>query len=184
MTTNKGSNDISDEKLAHQIGQGNLNAFTSLYERYLPTVYNRVRYVVPEQDIEDVTQEVFIAVLESVGTFRGELHFSTWLRTLTNRKVAEYYRRRNRRHETRQVPISDVETMLQTGQKTRQIMEERITLRRAIALLPEHYREVILLRFAEGLRFNQIAEVLDQNPDATKSLFRRAISALRNNLDQ
>jgi RNA polymerase sigma-70 factor (ECF subfamily) len=62
-------------------------------------------------------------------------------------------------------------------------MEDRIALRRALSKLPEQYREVILLRFAEGLQFNEIAEFLKQNPEATKSLFRRAMSALRKTLD-
>ncbi len=62
-------------------------------------------------------------------------------------------------------------------------IEDRIALRRALQKLSEHYREVILLRFADGMRFNEIAELLNQNPEATKSLFRRAMSALRNTLD-
>jgi DNA-directed RNA polymerase specialized sigma24 family protein len=49
--------------------------------------------------------------------------------------------------------------------------------------LPEKYREVILLRFAEGMQFNEIARTLKQNQEATKSLFRRAMSALRKELD-
>ena len=46
----------SDEELIRLAKRGSLEAFTSLYERYLPVVYNRVRYVVPEQDVEDVCQ--------------------------------------------------------------------------------------------------------------------------------
>ena len=62
-------------------------------------------------------------------------------------------------------------------------MEERIYIQRALQKLPENYQEVVLLRFAEDLQFNEIAEILGQNLEATKSLFRRAIAALRNHLD-
>jgi RNA polymerase sigma-70 factor (ECF subfamily) len=75
---------VSDEHLIQRFQQGDLDAFNSLYERYQPKVRNRVRYVVPEVDVEDVIQEVFIAALKSLRSFRGESLFSTWLRTLTN----------------------------------------------------------------------------------------------------
>ena len=174
--------DVSDETLIRQFKEGRREAFTVLYQRYLPGVFRRVRYVVPESDVEDVTQEVFIAALKSLSSFRGEAQFSTWLRTLTNHKVAEYYRKRNRKQEAPQVPL--FEALGHTEGSTSKVMEERITLRKALQEIPEQYREVILLRFAEGLQFNEIAELTGQNLEATKSLFRRAMSALRNHLDK
>jgi len=173
--------DISDEHLIQQFVQGDLQAFDSLYHRHVRSVYNRVRYTVPETDVEDVTQEVFVAALGSLASFRGEAQFSTWLRTLTNRKVAEYYRRRSRKKEKMQVDLVHAER--RGDHSSISAMEDRIALRRALGKLPEQYREVILLRFAEGLQFNEIAEFLKQNPEATKSLFRRAMSALRKTLD-
>ena len=163
--------------------QGDFDAFTTLYQRYLPNVYKRVKYVIPEQDVEDVTQEVFIAVMKSLHNFRGEALFSTWLRTLTNRKIAEYYRKRNRRGEQLQAPLSDVEKSSQKSLHSRNSFEERIALRNGLNKLPEKYREIILLRFAEGMQFNEIAVILDLSLEATKSLFRRAIAALRKKLD-
>ena len=80
----------SDKELILKAKQGSLEAFTLLYERYLPKVYNRVRFSIPEQDIEDVTQEVFLAVIKSIGSFRGEAQFGTWLRTVTTRQIADY----------------------------------------------------------------------------------------------
>jgi RNA polymerase sigma-70 factor (ECF subfamily) len=171
----------SDEHLIHLFVQGNQQAFESLYERHIKSVYNRVRYVVTETDVEDVTQEVFFAALQSLHTFRGEARFSTWLRTLTNHKVAEYYRKRSRKKEAMQIDLDHAER--RSDQSSASQLEDRITLRRALINLPEQYREVILLRFAEGMQFNEIAGLLEQNPEATKSLFRRAMTALRNNLD-
>jgi RNA polymerase sigma-70 factor, ECF subfamily len=66
---------------------------------------------------------------------------------------------------------------------TSKMLEERVFIQGALSKLPDNYREIILLRFAEDLQFNEIAELMDQNLEATKSLFRRAISALRNHLD-
>jgi len=174
--------ETSDEILIKQYKDGSKEAFDALYLRHLPNVYKRVRYVVPENDVEDVTQEVFIAVLRSLSTFRGEAQFGTWLRTLTNHKVAEFYRRRSRKQEPLLAPLSEASGTL-TG-STSKAMEERIFIQSALQKLPDNYREIILLRFAEDLQFNEIALLTDQNLEATKSLFRRAISALRSYLDK
>jgi RNA polymerase sigma-70 factor, ECF subfamily len=172
---------ITDEVLIRQFKDGQVDAFNVLYARYLPSVYKRVRCVIPVEDVEDVTQEVFIAVLQSLKGFRGESQFGTWLRTLTNYKVAEYYRKRNRKKEAPQTALSEADGK-RTGGPTR-TEEEQFQLQYALYQLPENYREVLLLRFAEGLQFHQIAEMTGQNLEAVKSLFRRAITKLRLILD-
>lgn len=188
MTTNYMQNtlnllqDTSDEVLIQKYVGGSKEAFDVLYYRHLPKVYKRVRYVVPENDVEDVTQEIFIAALKSLPSFRGDAKFGTWLRTLTNHKVAEFYRRRTRKQEPRLAPLSDA--IAQVAGSTSQTLEERIFLQRALENLPENYREILLLRFAEDMQFNEIAELTNQNLEATKSLFRRAVTALRNHLEK
>jgi DNA-directed RNA polymerase specialized sigma24 family protein len=52
-----------------------------------------------------------------------------------------------------------------------------------LASLPEKYRDVILLRFSEGMQFDEIAKTMNSNLETTKSLFRRAVAALRKKLD-
>lgn len=173
--------DASDEVLIQQFKDGRKEAFDALYHRHLRGVYKRVRYVVPESDIEDVIQEIFIAALKSLPSFRGDSQFGTWLRTLTNHKVAEFYRKRNRKQEPQVASLT--EDYARTDGNPPRMMEERVLIQRALQKLPENYREVILLRFAEELQFNEIAAAMNQNLEATKSLFRRAISALRKHLD-
>ena len=173
---------ISDEILIKQYKDGSQEAFDALYHRHLPIVYKRVRYVIPESDVEDVTQEIFIAVLRSLSSFRGEAQFGTWLRTLTNHKVAEFYRKRTRKQEPLLASLSEASG--KTTGSTSKAMEERIFMQGALQKLPENYREIIILRFAEEMQFNEIADLTNQNLEATKSLFRRAISALRSYLEK
>lgn len=179
---NTASQEASDEFLIQQFKEGKTNAFDILYHRHLPSVYKRVRYVIPESDTEDVTQDIFIAMLKSLPSFRGDSQFKTWLRTLTNHKVAEFYRKRNRKQEPQLAPLSDAFGKLEGN--TSKTLEERVYIQKALNQLPDNYREVILLRFAEDLQFNEIAELMDQNLEATKSLFRRAIASLRTNLEE
>lgn len=172
----------SDEALIERFKRGQKEAFDELYLRHLPNVYKRVRYVVPESDVEDVTQEIFLAAYKSLDGFRGESRFSTWLRTLTNYKVAEFYRKRSRKQEPQLAPLSEISGRTEGADAG--ALEERVFLQAALQRLPENYREVILLRLAEDLQFNEIAELTNQSLEATKSLFRRAIAALRNRLDE
>jgi RNA polymerase sigma-70 factor (ECF subfamily) len=177
----------SDEKLVQSAQQGILEAFNTLYERYLPAVYNRVCYIVPEQDAEDVTQEIFIAMMKSLKSFRGESRFSTWLRTLTNRQIADYYRRRSPMEAHSKLEEDshlNPNASYSTTNPGTGSMDEMIMVRQAMQKLPENYREIILLRFADGLQFNEIAEQQGQSLEATKSLFRRAILALNKQLGQ
>lgn len=173
----------NDDELILLIQQGKVDAFNILYERYLPAVYGRVRYTVPVEDIEDVTQEVFIAVMRSIKSFRGDSQFSTWLRTLTNRQIADYYRRR--KPDESSLDPGDNGLTGSSNPGAHQLtssgtnLEEILMLRQALRQLPENHREVILLRFAEGLQFNEIAAVQGQSLEAVKSLFRRAIAGLQ-----
>jgi RNA polymerase sigma-70 factor (ECF subfamily) len=172
----------SDELLIKQFKDGNPCAFDELYQRHLPGVYKRVRYMVPEPDVEDTTQEVFIAALKSLPSFRGEAQFGTWLRTLTNHKIAEYYRKCNRKREAPKVSFDDARDP--SDGSTSRKLEECLALRKALQQIPEQYQEVILLRFVDGLQFSEIAALHGQHLEATKSLFRRAVSALRDQLDR
>ena len=177
---------LSDEALVQAAQQGSLDAFDVLYERYLPMVYNRVRFTVPESDIEDVTQEIFIGVIRSLKSFKGDARFSTWLRTLVNRRVADYYRARNPAETELETDISEAESVLNVvhvSSNTASI-DDQIVLRRALHELPESYQDILLLRFVEGLQFNEIAQERSQSLEATKSLFRRAVAALRKQVEQ
>jgi RNA polymerase sigma-70 factor (ECF subfamily) len=174
--------DISDEQLIQQFVQGDLQAFDTLYSRYVKTVYNRVRYKVPRADVEDVTQEVFITLIGALPTFRGESQFRTWLYTLTNNKVAEYYRQQSRKKVNMQVDLEYAEQVSDQS-NAKNVLEDRIFVWRALRRIHKTYREVILLRFADGMRFKEIANFQGQTLEATKSFFRRAMSALQEELE-
>lgn len=147
-----------------------MEAFSALYEYYLPIVFNRVRCTIPEEDVEDVTQDVFIAVLRSLKGFRGEARFGTWLRTITNRQIAEYYRHRR----PAAVPLND----RLKAPPDPVASEDAIMLRQAFRKLSRAYREILLLRFAEQMPFHEIATMQGCSLEAAKSLFRRAVTAL------
>ncbi len=164
--------------------EGDKDAFFALYDRYLGKVFNRVKSKIPQQEAEDVTQDVFIAVSRSLKGYKQEARFNTWLYTIVNRQIADFYRRRSRHGSG-----TETEVDLESGENVAtkmdsQEIDQRLLIQRAMTTLPEHYQEIILMRFADGLTFNEIAEQREQSLEAIKSLYRRAIQAVRAELNE
>lgn len=174
----------TDEQLAQKARQGDREAFMALYERYLEKVYNRVRSRIPIQYAEDVTQDIFIAVLRSIAQFEQRSRFNTWLFTIVNRQIADFYRYRHRHEEERGVQLDSAEHLVTVSAYQHERGDERAIIQQALLKLPEHYQEIILMRFADGLTFAEIAEERAQSIEAVKSLYRRAIQALRDEVGE
>ncbi len=165
----------TDEVLVQRAQRGDRVAFEALCERYLPIVYNRLRALLPPEAVEDVTQEVFVAVLRSIRRYRGHSLFRVWLAGVIRHKVADYYRRHGQRR-------SDVSFDKTSGRGEGDNWEERALVRMALSRLPAHYQEILLLRFVEGQSFQEIAEILDISLEAAKSRYRRAVQAVAREL--
>ena len=179
----------TDEELVWCAQAGEVDAFNLLYERYLNAVFRRVSYSIPRADVEDVTQEVFIAVLRSLKDFRGASKFRTWLYTILGRKIADYYRRRDpvdfqwkQGEEDGEDEAQDLGEQI-ADRSSFSTIDDSLLVRQVLLRLPAHYREVILLRFVDDLPFLEIASQLEQSLEATKSLFRRAISSFQQVLE-
>jgi RNA polymerase sigma-70 factor (ECF subfamily) len=175
------THEVQDKDLLRLIHEGDQEAFTQLYTRHLTTVYKRVAYLIPKNDIDDVTQEVFIAMMRSLKTFRGDSKFSTWLRVITNRQVANYYRKNKQTLQDSDIDQEDSWLLQKSArnQSTRELQDRKIFVQQSLMKIPDHYQEIILLRFVEGLKFQEIADLQGKSLDAVKSTFRRAIEALR-----
>lgn len=164
-----------EHKLVKSAQQGDQVAFGELYDHYLTKVYRRVYSLVPETDVEDVTQEIFISVARSIGSFRGGSSFSTWLYRIVKRRVADYYRKRER-----QVEQVELEKASQTpGENPLANAADELLLQQALRALPESQREIILLRLAEGLPFQEVADRLGIKLGAAKLRFYRAIESCK-----
>jgi RNA polymerase sigma-70 factor (ECF subfamily) len=163
---------LSDEALAKMTQDGNRAAFEALCDRHLSSVYNRLRALLPAEAVEDVTQEVFVAVLRGIQDYRGNSLFRTWLAAIIRHKVADFYRQRSRQPEVVALAGDGDDPIAPDT------WEERALVQVALQRLPAHYQEVLLLRFAEGKPFDQIADVLGISLEATKSRYRRAVTAV------
>ncbi|PKN91568.1 MAG: hypothetical protein CVU44_18470 [Chloroflexi bacterium HGW-Chloroflexi-6] len=175
---------LSDEELAHLAKMGNQDAFTLLYERFLPTVYARVRFKIPEIDVEDITQEIFIAMLRSLHSFRSESKFGTWIRAIANRKIADYYRAKS----VTQVDEPDYENTASNSQHDQaeqfKQQDDLASIQHALTQLRQNHQDILLMRFVDNMSFSEIARQNGQSLEATKSLFRRSVAALAEKMQE
>lgn len=172
--------ELDDTQLVELARQGNEDAFSCLYDRYLPKIYKKVWFKIPAEYVEDVTHEIFIQVIRSLDNFRSESKFSTWLWTISQRQIADFYRSKQWKSinvELKQEPVDDFENYFFCTDSPD--IETSIMLRQALQKLPEHYQEIILLRFVDGYKFYEIAKLTGKKLEATKSLYRRAIAELK-----
>jgi RNA polymerase sigma-70 factor (ECF subfamily) len=168
---------LSDEELVKRIKNGDSEALNALIKLYLPKVYNRVQSLVPECDAEDVTQDIFMSLVDSIGSFKGKSAFSTWFHRISMNKVADYHRKVARRKEQfgDDQPLRVVNPWKAT--------EDEMIIKEAMMDLPEKHREILVLKFSQGLSFAEIADRLDLTYEATRSRCRRAIEAIRDKIE-
>jgi len=159
-----------------------------VFRDYAPRVYNLARRMLGnDADAEDVTQDVLLQVVRKLDTFRGESAFPTWLHRVTVNAALAHRRKRATRqaHQTgepldailddgpghapgalRPWSVSPEQPVLDA--ETHEIIE------RAIARLPDSYRDVYVLADVEGLPNNEIGEMLGLSVPAVTE-FRRKV---------
>src|SRR5688572_33502078 len=85
----------ADLKLAHRCGQGDMAAFSELYQAHAPRLYTLVhRMTGSAQDAEDVLQDIFLQAHRKLGGFRGESSLGTWLYRLGVNQCLDFLRGR------------------------------------------------------------------------------------------
>lgn len=176
-TAGKGER-LSDEELVERIKNGDSASLTILVRAYLPKVYNKVQSLVPEADAEDVTQDIFASLVDSIGNFQGKSAFATWFHRITMNKVADYHRKMARRKK--QLSETQPQNMVNPWKAT----NDELIVKEALVELPEKHRDILLLKFSEGLSFAEIAEQLGLTYEATRSRYRRAIDAIRAKIER
>jgi RNA polymerase sigma-70 factor (ECF subfamily) len=194
--TNQTAPEISDKELVVRAKAGELDAFESLTNRYEQRVYSlALRMLRQEQDAEDVTQQTFLSALESLGGFRGDASFATWLLRIATHAALKVIRKRKGLNTvsleaaTEEADGYDTiphpEYIADWQQSPEELVRKHETQRlldEALANLDEKHRLVFLLRDVEGLSVKETAEALGLSEANTKVRLLRARLQLREQL--
>ena len=157
---------LSDKLLLEMYQQGNREAISQLLERHTRRVRDYIRMLVKDNDVaEDLTQEVLIKVVKVIdeGRYIDKGRFLPWLLRIAHNRVLDYFRAQK---QVRSVSESSAgfdilgsknfaEPSIEDQIISEQCAEE---IRALVEELPEEQRDVVRMRYYEGLSFKEIAE--------------------------
>ncbi len=171
--------------LVQRAQRGDEEAFSILFQTHKKRVYSVCLLMTKDvAEAEDLTQEAFLQVFRSVGSFRGDSAFSTWLyRVAVNTVLMKLRRRKSPPAVSLDEPISAESPSLRRdfGQPDLRLsgVVDRIALRRAIEELPEGCRRIFALHEVEGYQHHEIAELLNCSIGNSKSQLHKAKLKMR-----
>jgi RNA polymerase sigma-70 factor (ECF subfamily) len=181
----------ADAELVAQLQRGDEAAFRTLVLRFQDQVYRTAYSLLRSaEDAEDVAQDVFVEVHQTIARFRGEATLSTWLYRLATSRALQHRRRQQARkrfafftsllgfaNETLPEPPDHAhpQALLEGAQQLHLLQQH-------IARLPAQQQVAFTLRYEQELRYDEIASVLDTSVAAVESLLYRARHTLRQHL--
>ena len=172
----------TDEALAVEVARGDAGALRTLYERYeRPTFNVLLRLTGSREAAQDLMQETFTRVWTMAGTFRGDRgSFKGWLFTIAlNLTRSELARKRyGVRHlgaeavEDLVSPADGPDVLVARSEAGRQVAD-------ALARLSPQFREIVVMRVYQQLKFREIADITKTPEGTLKARFHRAVAELR-----
>ena len=177
-----------EQSLIRRVLAGERDAFEPLVTENQTLVYNlALRMTGSEQDALDMAQEAFIKAYSSLGSFRGDSRFSTWLYRLTANVCTDLLRSRARHPQQSLTETeddadegaqSDLPDPTPGPEEQAERSEQRELVRAAIQQLPPEFARILLLRELGGLSYEEIGTQLRLEPGTVKSRLFRARSKL------
>ena len=161
--------------------RGDFAAFGELYGVYLDRIYRYVFYQVKDKmTAEDVTEEVFLKAWKAIKSCRGkERTFSSWLYRIAHNNVIDIFRSQQKKWTV------DMETVAELSQPAVEIETELAhqEILNSLTDLPPNQRQVIILKFIEGLDNFEIERIIGKSQGAVRVLQTRALAKLREKLN-
>lgn len=157
---------LSDQALLEMYQQGNREAVSQLLERHARRVRDYVRMLVKDNDVaDDLTQEVLIKVVKVLdeGRYTDKGRFQPWLLRIAHNRVLDYFRAQKQvktvSESSAGFDILGSKNFAEPSIEDRLVSEQQAEeVRQLIELLPAEQREVVKMRYYEGLSFKEIAE--------------------------
>jgi RNA polymerase sigma-70 factor (ECF subfamily) len=179
---------LNNPELIVKLQQGNQSAFKQLVEEYEDMVYNTALGIVQDpDDADDITQEVFVQVYQSISSFKGESKLSTWLYRITMNRALDHVKKLNRKRR-----FGFVQSLFGNGETEEAqpaefnhpgvLMEKKEKageLFKALEKLPGNQRVAFTLHKLEGQSYQEIAGIMNTTLYAVESLMGRAKANLK-----
>lgn len=178
---------LSDDKLVKAYADGNNEAFDALLRRHQARVFNFIHNVVKDEDVaNDIFQDTFIKALVTIkqGRYTETGKFGGWLSRIAHNLIIDYYRQ-EKSENLQSTNLNDSDILnrkeLCGGTIEDQMVEEqtRADVKELIERLPELQKDVLKMRYYQGLSFKEIAEITDVSINTALGRMRYALINLR-----
>ena len=171
------------EALIQRCLQGDELAWDAIVRQYRRKVFNvAYKFVGRHEEAEDLTQDIFLKIFKSLGTFDRRANFQTWLISVSRNLCIDHYRsvRQERRTIDRQVDPNELSPVShEPGPGAALEQQDRVALlREALAALPEPLRTAVLMRDIQELTYQEIADRLRLPEGTVKSRINRGRTEL------
>lgn len=183
---------MTDAELIKKFLNGDVNAFNTLVWRWEKSVYNFIlRYIGDREESQDICQKTFIRVYRKLNLLRDTEKFSTWLYQIAINICRDEIKSRSRRKTCSLDHLQENSNGAQSGvlnlttdsksEPEAQAHKRDVSdlIGRALQTLPEDQRVVIIMKEYQGLKFTEIADILETSVNTAKSRMYYGIAALR-----
>jgi len=177
---------LTDGELIEKAIGGREDGFEELVRRYQRPITAYVYRMLNNYDASlDVTQEVFIKVYNSLERYSSDYKFSTWLYRIAHNAAIDFMRKNSVSQQSIEAENADGSYQLQiespnpTPEQERERSEWRGEIESVVRCLPNVYRELILLRHAQDLSYDEIAEITNLPLGTVKNRLFRAREMMR-----
>jgi RNA polymerase sigma-70 factor, ECF subfamily len=182
-----------DRRALSLIASGDSRAFRAVVDAHAGPLLTFVTRILGSQaEGEEIVQEVFVRVWQKAEKYNGSARATTWLHRIAHNLAIDALRKRKSQHlaqpSTHRKPGGEGALELENApdsERPNHLLErkqELTSLTEAMANLPERQKMALLLRYEQGLKEAEVAEVLGLSVDASESLLARARRALRDQL--
>lgn len=186
-TYNKYEN-MSDLELV-QLSLENKENFYYLIKRYELKIFHYIRRLtnVSQEEREDILQDIFIKVYRNLNGFNPNLKFSSWIYRIAHNEIINHYHKNKSRLKAFSLNLdnNDVYRLDELISDTDDIFNYLIThenadkIREVLAKLPNKYREILMLRYLEEKKYDEISDILCKPPGTVATLINRAKSKFK-----
>jgi RNA polymerase sigma-70 factor (ECF subfamily) len=171
--------DANDREVIEACQRGDYDAFRLLFETHKDRVYSiALRYSGDEAEAMDIAQETFLKLLSSIQDFRGDSSFESWLYRIVVNRCLDHQRRGRKLMPFLDDLLDAAENALSKLLRA----EVENDVQAIVGKLPPEQRIVVVLRYTEGLSYEEIAAILNCSKGTVASRLNRAHSVLERRL--
>lgn len=182
------STNFQDNLLLLRLKKKDPDAFAKLYDLYVTPIYRFIYFKVPsQQDAEDLTSEVFLKVWTYITETEDVIeNFRALIYKIARNSVVDFYRSKSRCESVQEeevvmlIPDHRQQSLLSQIEAKVELSNLELILKK----IKDEYRDVIVLKYIEGLSTKEIAKIMDKSNGSVRVLLHRALNVIKEMVNQ